>query len=735
MSVLTSATPSVDQAHADVLAIPSDVLAWLRSAERRLRQSSALVAALPGEPIKALREIREEYRDILESRESLLVRTMQRPVGQLRSGAAARERLEQLVSDLGARAQTVVDVQLAVEALRDQLRAFEKFRGSLPHFTERLLSENRLQAEHIDRLRRPAEVSAAQNRATAAHVRLEELLSAIPSSGTHANSHDIEGADGLSAEELYALWTLYRRRRRLIARTMSGKGYVRRSFATHMRKLLDVWPDGQSDQAPETLVIAQLLERSLQADDAGMSSDQVAWVAALSGEKRHLVTVPNGAEPSAETEVAENTLFVSPIGESYVYIGREDPSAVRVWTGGIRPGADIECLPVSILGGGIDRATADADLLPLFEGVQDGPTTWYTTRRRLRVRVLMPQGDGWIGKVVQPGSVEPIGGNPWSATHADAAAFRLAGTEITLTQADADPVLASRGGVLWEFQGVRAEAARIPVPGFERAIRKVPVSRAKEFSESIRAERELFEVLARRGNPPLLPYGLVPMGNAIAQGTSTAWPVYLMPDALTIQECPPMASWLRSTVPLRMAALRAVARTLKAVHDAGFGLGIVHQDIVAFGIAAIAVDGTARPGAMLVAAPWAARLDECFEAGSLADEGVLFDHLGVRYAPAVVRQGQEVAREQDANAFALTMLDMLSRRPTGGVECVWSAPGDPLPSTWTDFELPILSRSLVEAVVNGREGSRAILGVIAMLAASGPLREEDLVAALTVSAS
>ena len=727
---MTTATPAVDQVHADVLAIPPDVLAWLRGVERRLRQSSQQLTALPGEPIKALREVRAELVELLEDQRSLFARTMQRPVGQLRTGAPARARLDQLVSDVSGRVQAVTDVQLTVETLRERLKALETFRNRLPHFTERLLIENRLQADNIDRLRRPSEVSAAVNRAIAAHARLEELLSVIPARTADAGTGDERVAAELTTDELQALWALHRRRRRLIASNMSGRRDVRRSFAIHLRRLIEARDEGPGNEGPESLVIAQLLERSLQAHEAGMSSDQVAWLAALSGEKPQIRTSPNVAAPSPTIEVAENTLFVSPIGEGYVHIGREDPSAVRVWTAGIRPGAEIACHPVPILGGGIDRATADADLMPLFDGLQDGPTIWYKTRRRLRVQVLAPLGGGWIGKVVERGAVEPVAGNPWSATHADATAFRLAGTATTLTEADADPVLASRGGVLWEFQDIRAETAHIPVPGFERAIRKVPVTRAKELSDSIRAEHELFEVLARRGNPPLLPHGLVPMGNAVAQGTSTPRPVYLMPDALTVQECPPMASWLRSSVPLRMAALRAVARTLKAVHEAGFGLGIVHQDVFAFGIAAIATDGTPRPGAMLVAAPWAARLGAQYETGARAEDGVLFEYLGLRYTPMVVREGQMASRDDDAIAFAITMLDMLLRRRRDGMEVGWSASGDPLPSAWSDFALPVLSHSLVDAINDGKAGCRAILEVIDMLAAPGPLREEDLVDAL-----
>lgn len=726
---MSGALPGVDEVHADILAVPPEVLAWLRRCERGILDTQAQLQTIVGEPINALAEAREDYRSLLEDQSSLFRRTLHLPVGQLRKGSPARARLDQLIVDLQARARVAMEVQAAVGALHQRVQELRRYSERLPHFTARLLHEHRLEAGFVNRLRRPGEISAALNRVTYVDLTLSELLSAVEEYPDEPADVDPISPE-LTNDELRALYGVQAQRRSLIQHDSFTSGTLRRTFVGHLRSLDAANHEQRGEADAESLVLSQLFRRSMQDDAAGIPSDQVAALAALCRPAQHLPAMPEAPVLEAPTDVAENTLFVLTIGEGHVHIDRQVATGVRVWTAGIRPNAVMECLPVPIFRNGFDRATADADVAPLFDGIQEGPTSWYKTRRRLRIRVLGRDANGWFGKVESRGVVEVVPGNPWSATHTDPTVFRLAGTTTSLATGDGEPMLASRGGVLWEFLDVRAEVARIPVPGFERAIRKVPATRAKELAEGIEAERRLFEALARRPNPSLLPNGLLPIGTAIVEGTTVARPVYLMPDALTRQECPPVEAWLRSGLLLRMAALRAVARVLTAAHEVGYSLGVLHLDAIAFGIADIAMDGTARPGAMLTSAPWAVLLGTPFAASSHAEIGVRYDHLGLRYAPTAVQCGKASTKEDDAAAFALLMLDVLASNARIGNEITWTTPGDPIVEPSTEFMLPTLSLSIIQAVSSGRAGATRLLAMIAMLAGREPLREVDLVEAL-----
>jgi hypothetical protein len=723
-----SDTPRVDGAFPDILAAPPETLGWLRGIERRLDKALAELRAVPDEPLPVVSEARDECTEFLDSVHSVFHRTLRRAVTQLGPSAPARERLNQVATDLLARARTAIEVQAAARPLLALARELEGYAARLPTFTARLLDAKRLKLEHIQRLRRVAEVDAAMARAITVRGRLEELSSAVPTDVGEDREQTPHPVGELTRDEIRALHELRTRRRSLIDGSHSVTGEIRRTFLSHLRQLAgDAEPRAIPGRAgPETFVTSQLLRRSMDSDAAGMPSDQIASIAALSANRLPADAIP--ATPvDAQTEVGENALYVSPIGEGFVHITNDRVSAVRVWTAGIRLGANVECQPVPILHGGIDRATAEMDLAPLFTGLEPGQTSWYKTRRRLQVRVTSQEGQGWFGKIVHQGIVEQIAGNPWSPTHESPTAFRLAGDDNSLFATPKRPLSASRGGVLWEFLGVQAEIARVPVPGYERCIRKVPTTRARELSESVRAEEVLFEALYRKGNPPMLPNGLVPVGDALVQGTTVPRPVYLMPDALTRQESPPVQAWIRSSVTMRVGAVRSVARVLSAVHETGYALGAIHLDAFAFGITGIGSDGAIKPGAMLVSAPWAVRLGMPFTAADQADSGLLFDHLRLRYIPFDVRQGLAATRRHDAFCFALFMLDVLAERSVSTTEVTWSGSGDQLQWQPDRFMLPVLVRAVADAMSDPADGSTRLLELIGLLAAPGPLREVDLI--------
>jgi hypothetical protein len=722
--------PSVDDIHRDILAVPPDVLTWLRHIEEQIVATYETISRPVGEPISVLREVRDEYRHLVESDNSLFRRTLRLPVGHLRAGTPARARLDQLVADLERRAHAALHVQGQIEVLRDKMRELAPYRDGLPHIAGNLLKTNRLELDQIDRMRRPVEVEAALERVGHVMRQLEELLPADAFSASVAPA-DAEITRELTNLELRALRGAAMRRRSWLQRDVAVSDVLRRAF---LRQLASLQVSG-ARRAPEVdteaLVLSQIFQRSVQSEAAGMPSDQVAALVALANAKARVDEADAKPASQPRTPIAENTLFVVPIGEGYVHISSDLVSVIRVWTAGIRPDALIECLPVPVFTDGLDRGATATDLIPLFDGVEEGPTTWYRTRRRLRVRILGKDESGWYGRVETRGLVEAVTGNPWSSRHGDPTAVRVWGTESSLYETREKPLQASRGGVLWELLDVRAEVARIPVPGFERAIRKVPVSRARELELNIEAEGRLFDALARRTNVELLPRGLIPIGTALVEGNTSARPVYAMPDALTRQECPPIEAWLRSSLLLRMAALRATARIIRASHEVGYCIGLIHLDALAFGIVEMAHDGTARPGAVLVAAPWTVPLGTPFQPGSRAEEGVKYDHLSLRFAPIAVRSSQPARRQDDAISFALMMLELLVLDLRVGTGLIWTTTDDPIIGLSTRFILPVLAKAVIGAINRGEEGAERLLKVVEMLAGREPLREADLAAVLS----
>ena len=119
-----------------------------------------------------------------------------------------------------------------------------------------------------------------------------------------------------------------------------------------------------------------------------------------------------------------------------------------------------------------------------------------------------------------------------------------------------------------------------------------------------------------------------------------------------------------------MRAMASMARLIVGAHEAGWIVGLLHPEALAYGIESYGSELVPVPGVMLAYAPFAARIGEPLRSATLGDGGNrLFRSTDTPLLDA--RIGATATQYVDYRGLALCILEILSNRSrvrTDGIE-------------------------------------------------------------------
>jgi hypothetical protein len=674
------AAPRVAAAVANALTAPAGVFEWLCAWEAELAARAEQAAEAcdaaerEGVPvIPLLSAAREDAWSALDDPHAgALPRLLRRPLWQLEDGQPARAVFDRFARRLVERVDAAIAVQAHAARAYEALAALRaRHEARYPAFLARALSRTQTSEADIAATRRAAEAEAIIARLTrvaAEFAGYDALLAAAPDWATTT----LLSNEPLTAAEVAVATSLAcRERERLLSARIQASG-VQTALARHVSTLTAVTDDTSdvplSTDAP---LLGELLASvcRLQAHVRRRGADAPLWAAALGGDLgRGLPRLDMAPAVTEGPPVAPNTLYAVPLNEGLVYLSPHLPSAVRVWTAGVQAGATVQGQVVAGRVAGEDLALVERDLAPLFDGVDAAGSYWYRTAERVRLNVVGRRGDAWYARVAERGSVKRLDTPAWADEGGAVGAFCLprpvSAAASGAHPARREPVAVASAGVppLPTFFGFGTEEVHTPLAGDGRAWMRVGAPTRAGVGAVMAREWSLFAALrdTARGVAP----ALEPLALGRAAGAARSSPLYRVPLA--------MMSWLpaggttRRDVSLdeRLAALAAIARVVRAVHDAGWALGVVDPAAFAWSLRWRADGSRLEPAAVLAYAPVATRLGEPFTIDAVPRVG---GWIGPRYrrlnTPSLTRHvtgGQPATTVADTTALLFCALEVLA---------------------------------------------------------------------------
>lgn len=659
-----SDTPLADAVLSTPIEVPPGLGSALANVERGARAARARLrrVAEAGRPVAAVEEALGRLDLFLDdARGSPFRRALRRPLRQVSLGTPGWRRLESAWRAVVLRADAAVRLQAAVDELRAEVARIEaRFGAVLPYWTRVHLEREKVTAAEVERIRRDDARKALGERLRRVEGELERLRAHLPPAHALPSLQLADEWPGdVAPGELLAAAAL-RLAERAVGPPMAGQ--VPRVRQTAARHLFELGAAGRWERVasqPVHTVAEQLANAALAAaGETAWHDDAPLWSALLAsaGDALHDPPRAEGWQPQPLAPGAANrdgdwgaTHFAIPLSADFVLLTPETPSAVRVASRRLAPGAAVECVAFSGPAGFETVEGAGRDLDPLFAGFTAAPA-WYHTVRSARLTVLARAGALWLARVEARGELAPAETAAWSA-----AAPREARLRVLLDGVSAPPLqpvrVGSPGEPAIELGGIALREVEAPFATCRRAWLKTADEGA---DDRLVAEHDFFRRAARHPEG----VGLRPLGRGRLERPAADGFLYAPPFAFTATSSPPLARWMAAN-PVMFAC--AAARLSATLTRMGLALGMFHRSALAFRVA-WSPGGVCRPFALVVAAPFAVPLGETYlRADPAAAPVPEFPGLGVRLVHPAVLEGGPATPEAEAQACALFVLDLLAR--------------------------------------------------------------------------
>ena len=744
-----SATPLADAVLANPLAVPAGVAPWLRSWERRLRDTMHLARGrvqLHPRTTPAVEDAMAELRELHpDARTGVFRLLLQRPLWQLAEGSAARETFDRYAGTVLQRvhaALELLDALAPLEAERSALIA--EFGELFPNRVTDELARARGRDEDVARLRRAVDAQRMRVRLSRARAVLERVADTARGEGFVPTAGRVVAGEKTTLAEMVVRLAVERRVRRKLERHSAELRAHRGHLAAELRGLaLSAPPRGAgrgSRGGHNPVVLEHLIAAaagaggtSLDAADAphwtgalaaAMSahhpgSDRFTWLPVLMTEEP--ATTDSDAEPAGQVEL----LHAVPLDDGFVYLSPAPESVIRVRTRSVRLGELVECQVAPEMVRRLPHALTDRDVAAMFDGLDASHSRWYGTATRGSARIVASHGAGWFARLERKGVVEALDQPPWHV-EAGGSAFRVLrpASPIGSTAAHAPtsiPAAFTGDGVRASFLGFTLRDVRTGLAGDERAWARGVTSRWRGATDSMRREFALMAALHRAAaDRPAsgAALGLRPLGWATASDADGLMPLYRIPLA-TIDGHNHLRHWIVEQESHLLAVLAGVARVVEAVHAAGYALGTWHTEAFAYGLSWRPQPLVPVPTVLLAHAPCSARLGEPYAPPAARE--MLPSHYRMLRTPVLVPQvagAQLATRERDMQGFTAFVIDLLLDRPIvdRGVVDWYDADGVVRGSVAECTRRPELVKLLLRAI-DDPLGWRRMLALVERLAA------------------
>lgn len=706
----SSATPLVDSVLTDPLRAQSGVGTWLRAHERRLREAATLLSELViravdrGTPLATVvREAAERVERMLSTDGSAgLSRILRRPSWQLGDGSIARRGFDRAVESVTSIADTAVAVQDRVDALHTRIMALEATSNDrFPNFVSMALTGNRVTVEDVTALTQPSEGDRMHDRLTVVESKLAAWVSSLESVSGYESMTTARSEVLRPAELAATLATALKLRRERLALRTPMRG-VTRTLVDHVVNCADASPGTENGSDYGDAATAQLFTRALRLN--GLVSDRGAmaphWGAALAdvhvGQRasarveaiRHFLSSAQDADEDAAEE-AEESYYMIPLQEDLVLLSKGERAAVRVWSAKIGLDKTVEGVVVKER---VNRGpTAVEDIAALFDGLEMASSGWYRVARRVRVRAIASFAGGWLGRLSERGTLHRT---PVPAYHAVSPASRdirvLRPPPPSFDEAlrgEILPVAEIPGAPTHRFLLSATREACAGLEGDERVWLRHARNSAGRASiwEEAAFFKELWSVTRMRGQV------LQPIGVGAFSSRHERWPLYRLPSIAELGYGGVVPSWIGERTSRVLEVAASMARLMVGVHEAGWIVGLLHPEALAYGIESYGRELLPVPGVMLAYAPFAARIGEPLRSATLGDGGRrLYRSTN---APSLdARMGATATQYVDYRGLALCILEFLSIRPR--------ARTDEIEDTAVESDVPSTNRFCDNEIAN-----------------------------------
>ncbi len=658
-----SQTPLCDAVLATPIGVPPGLESALRGVERDARHArdGLLALAAAGDAVPAVGAALARLNAFLgDCRRSPLLRALRRPLRQIALGTPAWRRLESAWRAAVMQAAAATRLQRAVVDLRTDLaRVTRRFGAAMPYWTVQVLARHRVDAAHVEGLRRDDGKKPLAERLARAEAELERLARHLPPpEELESFQRAKRWPDGVTPGELLAAASLA-----LAGRTAEPASAAVRLRASAARQLHALgaaagWERGRT--GAEHSVAEQLANAALAVrGEVDLIDDAPLWTGMMeasadglyapgrAGAWQAQLNPPRAADGDAVDWGA--THFVLPISPHHALVTPEHPSAVRVTSRRVTVDAALEC---AVFAGGSGFETVErarGEVAPLFTGLGDGPA-WYRNERRTALTVIGRAGAQWLARIDRVGELAPVDAPAWRAT-----APREARLRVLLDGAVPSAAPVGVGAVdaeVTELSGVEQRVVDAPFARVRRAWLKTAASPADEAR--VEAEHAFFRHLSAR----LDGAGLRPLGRGRLDRPAAEGPLYVPPFAFALRDSPPLARWAAAAP---IGVLCAVARLSVRLWAAGLALGLYHRAAFAFRVEWTA-GGVLRPLPVITMAPFAAVMGEPRPELGAAGVAPEFPELGVRLLPHALASGFPATPGTEAQAFVLFALDLLAKR-------------------------------------------------------------------------
>ena len=690
-----SDTPVADAALANPLAVPAGVASWLRTWERRLRDTMRAVDArtrsTPGTTPAlddAMAELRELHPD---ARTGVFRLLLQRPLWQLTEGSAARETFDRYAETVLQRIHVALELLDEIGPLRAERAALIAEFGELfPNRLNEELARARVLDEDIQRLRRAVDARRMRVRLSRAHLVLERVAEAADVEGFVATAGRVAPGEEATLAEMVVRLALERRvRRRLERRSVELRAH-RGHLAAELRGLALSAPVRQANRAPRAghmpVVVEQLIVAAIGAEGASLdAADAPLWTGALAAAmSAHypapdrftwlpvlMTDEPAAANPDAVTAGDVDLLHAVPLDDGLVYLSPVPESVVRVRTRSVHLGDIVECQVAPEMVRHLPHALIDRDVAAVFDGLDATHSRWYATATRASARVVASYGAGWFARLERKGIVQTLDQPAWHA-EAGGSAFRVlrparpGATSPERPAAAAIPAVFTGDATRSSFLGFTLRDVRTGLAGDERAWARGVTSRWRGATDSMRREYALMTALDRPAANRLTrraALGLHPLGWAAIGDVDGPLPLYRVPLA-TVDAQNHLRHWIVEQEAHLLAVLAGVAQVIEAAHGAGFALGVYHTEAFAYGLGWTPRPLVPVPTVRLAHAPCAARLGDPYAPPAARE--MLPSHYRMLRTPVLVPQvagAQLATRERDMQGFTAFLIDLLLDRP------------------------------------------------------------------------
>jgi hypothetical protein len=663
--------------------IPGPTFVKLRAREQELRRllDRLASAVARSNPTQQVQEAYRDFENLLSlDGASAFVGLLRRPPSQQSLDGPELRALERYLATLELQASDALAVDaLVADVQRHAAAVRTRFTQSLPWTTHSLLVAAGLTEEKFVRLRRRKDAERLAGRAAQIETKLEALAKRLDRQASVAPIEVESLVVAPTLAELALAWNERAEARRGFQSDDTLVTTVRQRAAEHLASLgtRNGWDSGV--RMPVHLLAEQLVKRSVDGRGADSRIESGLWFGMLRG--ANLKQAADASErswqadrvevPHREPEVVgESTLFVVPINDTFAYVSRDMRASVRVRSRAVRVGKDIE---VRLAEGGqetIDSRTAELDVQPLFEGI-GAEAAWYRTGASATLTIIAEAGQSaWYAHIKVRGKIVTLRDAAWRQATERTAGLRILAPATSASERSTTVGSSDKAAPLFTWCGIETHEVRAPFADVPVAWLRLDANQVGAATEGLERERRFFDALLRSG----IALGLRPVGNATKGSSRRRGNLYAPPLALPLTGAgSSLDEWMDEGVEAKWHFVRAIARTIVAVHSIGYALVTPHKRGFAFAPDFLADARAIVPTAVVIAAPHATVLGTplSFLGSEDARDGLAYDSLGFAGAVPGINSRTVASPVVDAVTFALLALDLLARSPVNARRQSW----------------------------------------------------------------